>query len=134
MDVLERVQQRATKILKGLEYLCCEKRLRELGLLSLEKRRLRGISLMCRNTQRGCNMDRARLFSVVPSTRARDNEHKLEHTRLPLSTRQCCCAVQVTEHWHQLPRGCGISFIEIFKSCFEVGLSTLLWVLLLKQG
>ena len=40
MDLLERIQRKATKMIHGMEHLSYEDKLRELGMFSLEKRKL----------------------------------------------------------------------------------------------
>lgn len=58
------------KMMKELEHLINEERLRELWLVSLEKRRLRGeITDMHKYLMEGCKEDRARLSSPVTSDR-----------------------------------------------------------------
>lgn len=107
------VQKRASKLIKGLQHLMCEERLREQGPFSLGRRSNKEILLICTNiSEEGAKRTEPN-SSVVSSDRARDNGHNLQHRSVPLKI----FPVRVTKHWCRLLREVVESpSLEIFKT------------------
>ena len=87
--MLEQVQRRATRLVRGLENMPYQEQLKKLGLLSLGKRRQSG------------DLDCSKSF--LSGNRMRGNGLKLHQGRFRLDIRKHFFTERVLKHWNRLP-------------------------------
>ncbi|KAK4818947.1 hypothetical protein QYF61_022212 [Mycteria americana] len=87
-------------MIRGLEHLYYEDRQRELGLFSLEKRRLQGDLQYLKGAYKKAGEG---LLTRACSDRTRGNSFKLKEGRFRLDIRKKFFTMRMVTHWNRLP-------------------------------
>ena len=116
-------------MIRGQEHLSYEERLRELGLYSLEKRRLQGELIVAFQYLKGAyKLEGERLFLRVDSGRTRRDGLKLRQGWFRLDLRRKFFTQRVVTHWYRLPKEVvDVPSLEAFKARLDVALGSLVW-------
>ena len=100
--------EEATKKLRGLEHLSCEERLREMGLFSLEKRRLKGDLAVAFQCLKGAYKQVGdRLFTQSDRDRTRANSIKVKEGGFRSDVRKKIFTQRAVKPWHSCSESCG---------------------------
>ncbi|PKU37651.1 hypothetical protein llap_12045 [Limosa lapponica baueri] len=114
-------------MIRRLEHLSCEDRLRELGLFSLEKRRLWGDLITAFQYLKGAYKKAGEgLCKKACSNRTRGSGFQLEKSRFRFEIRKKFFTMRVVRQWNRLPRGIlDARSLEAFKTRLDGSLSNL---------
>jgi len=118
MELLKWVQRRATKTVPGLEHFSYEERLGELGLFSLEKRRLQGDLVAAFQYLIGAYKKAGEgLFTRACRDGTRGSGFRLKEGRFRLDIRKKLFPMRVVRPWHRLSReAVDAPPLEVFKA------------------
>jgi len=117
-------------MIRGLEHLSYEERLRELGLFCLEKRRLRGDLIAAFQYLKGaCRKDGENIFGRAYCNRMRANGFKVREGRFRLDIRKMFFTMRVVKQWKRLPREVvDAPSLETFQARLDGALRNLVWL------
>ena len=118
IDMLEKIQRRATKLIPGLRDLRYEERLKECGLTTLETRRLRGDQIEVFKILNGYeNIDSNIFFEIKESKITRGHNYTLVKKQSRLDVRKYSFSQRTINVWNKLSTDCvHASSVNMFKN------------------
>ena len=105
IDMLERVQRRATRMVSGFEGKSYEERLRELGMFSVERRFLRGDMIQVYKIFTSIdNIETNKFFIIDHGQETRGHNKKIRKKACRLDIRKHSFSNRVVNFWNSLPQ------------------------------